>query len=142
MIPHASTSKLGLLAALLLVSIAAAPAAADPYPVAVLRGLDKVTARVSTIFAPVGQPVRFGNLVMVARTCDKAPPEERPEAAAFVDITEAKPEEPAVTVYRGWMFASSPALAAMDHPVYDIWVLDCVKSASTDAATSSSAKSE
>lgn len=117
-------------------------AAADPYPVAVMRGLDKVTARVSTIYAPVGEPVRFGNLEIVARTCDKAPPEERPEAAAFVDITEAKPEEPAVTVYQGWMFASSPALAAMDHPVYDIWVLDCVKSASTDAAASSGARSE
>lgn len=141
--PHASTCKRGLFAALLLVPcVAPTPAAADEYPVAVLRGLDKVTARVSTIFAPVGEPVRFGTLEMVARTCDKAPPEERPEAAAFVEITEAKLEEPAVNVYRGWMFASSPALAAMDHPVYDIWVLDCAKSASRDAAASSGGKSE
>ena len=101
------------------------PATADPYNTAVLQGLDKVTARVSTIEAPVGDSIKFGALEIIARTCDKRPPEETPESAAFLDVWEVRPGEPAASVYRGWMFASSPALAAMEHPVYDVWVLDC-----------------
>jgi hypothetical protein len=100
-------------------------AAAEPYQVAVLQGLDKVTARVSTIEAPVGRAVSFGTLEIIARTCDKRPPEEPPESAAFLDIWEDRRGEAAVSLFRGWMFASSPALSALEHPVYDIWILDC-----------------
>ena len=122
--------------ALLAMSLsAAAPAAADPFDVAVLQGLDKVTARVSTIEAPVGQAVRFGSLEIIARICDKRPPEETPESAAFLDIWESHPGQAAVTLFRGWMFASSPALSAMEHPVYDVWVLDCKTPASAAAAS-------
>ena len=98
---------------------------AEPYGIAVLQALDKVTARVSTFEAPVGIFVQFGTLRIIARTCNKKPPEETPESAAFLDISEVRPGEPTVSVYRGWMFASSRALAAMEHPVYDVWVLDC-----------------
>lgn len=93
--------------------------------VAVLQGLDKVTARVVTIEAPVGEPVHFGTLEVIARTCKKSRPEERPESAAFLDIWELREHGPAQSIFRGWMFASSPALSAMEHPVYDIRVLDC-----------------
>ena len=109
---------------------------AEPMDTAVLQGLDKVTARVSTIEAPVGQTVRFGALEIIARTCDKKAPEEPPESAAFLDIWEVRPGEAAISLFRGWMFASSPALSAMEHPVYDVWVLDCASSASSAAATS------
>ncbi|SEH56573.1 hypothetical protein SAMN04244559_02977 [Magnetospirillum fulvum] len=95
------------------------------FPVAVLQGLDKVSARVLTIEAPVGTPVRFGSLEIIARACKKRPPEDLPESAAFLDIWELRPGEPTAELFRGWMFASSPALSAMEHPVYDIWVLDC-----------------
>lgn len=120
-------SGAGILAAVLL----GPPALAEPYDVAVLRALDKVTARVSTIEAPIGKPVSFGTLRIVARVCDKRPPEELPESAAFLQIEESRPNEVPTSVFRGWMFASSPAVSAMDHPVYDIWVLDCSSSAST-----------
>jgi hypothetical protein len=103
-----------------------APGRAEPYEMALLQGLDKVTARVSTIEAPVGRTVRFGTLQIIARTCDKRPPEETPESAAFLDIWEVRPGEAAISVFRGWMFASSPALSAVHHPVYDVWVLDCI----------------
>ena len=103
----------------------AANAQAEQFNMAILQGLDKVTARVSTFPAPIGQTVKFGTLEIIARTCDKRPPEETPESAAFLDVWEVRPGEPAASVYRGWMFASSPALAAMEHPVYDVWVLDC-----------------
>ncbi|MBT7955232.1 MAG: DUF2155 domain-containing protein [Rhodospirillaceae bacterium] len=112
-----------LLIALLVVG--AFPAQAEQYNMAVLQGLNKVTARVSTFPAPIGRTVKFGTLEIIARTCDKRPPEETPESAAFLDVWEVRPGEPAASVYRGWMFASSPALAAMEHPVYDVWVLDC-----------------
>ena len=118
------------------------PAAAEPYDVAVLQGLDKVTARVSEVRAPVGRPVSFGTLEIVARTCDKRPPEETPESAAFLDIWERRPGEPAIDRFRGWMFASSPALSAMEHPVYDIWVVDCVNTASTADDASPAPSSE
>ena len=110
---------------ILFVSAICPRVAAEPYGVAVLQALDKVTARVSTFEAPVGDSVRFGTLHIIARACDKRPPEETPESAAFLDISEIKPGEPTAGIYRGWMFASSPALASMEHPVYDVWVVDC-----------------
>ena len=98
------------------------------FDTAVLQGLDKVTGRVQTIDAPVGATIHFGTLEIVARTCRKRPPEEQPESAAFLDIWEIKPHEAALSLFRGWMFASSPALSPLEHPVYDVWVLDCVNS--------------
>jgi hypothetical protein len=91
-----------------------------------LQGLDKITARVSEIKVPVGGTVTFGALQITARACDKHPPEETPEAAAFLEVVEVKPDEKPVQRFSGWMFASSPALSAMEHPVYDLIVLDCV----------------
>jgi len=103
----------------------AGTAAASSYEIAVLQGMDKVTARVSTIEAPVGTVVKFGALEIIARTSDKRPPEETPESAAFLDIWEVHEGQAAISTFRGWMFASSPALSSMEHAVYDVWVLDC-----------------
>jgi len=114
----------------LLASVAAARA--EPYEITVLQALDKVSARVSPLEVPVGKTVTFGNLEITARACDKRPPEELPESAAFLEIVEKHNGEPPVTQFVGWMFASSPALSAMEHPVYDVWVLDC-KNAATSA---------
>jgi hypothetical protein len=106
--------------------LAAAPAFAET--VAILQGLDKITARISKIEAPVDKPVHFGTLTIVVRDCKKRPPEEPPESAAFLEIDEKRPGDPDPRrVFSGWMFASSPALSAMEHPVYDINVLDCVE---------------
>lgn len=101
------------------------PAEAVQMQGAVLQGLDKITARISTINVAVGQTVSFGSLQITLQACDKHPPEETPESAAFLQIVEQKQGEAPVTRFSGWMFASSPALSAMEHPVYDLWVLDC-----------------
>lgn len=122
-------------------ALAAASASAEPYQKAVLQGLDKVTARVSTFEAAIGDTVRFGTLDIMVRACDKKPPEETPESAAFLDIWEVRPGEPAVSVFRGWMFASSPALSALEHPVYDVWVLDCASKLSISDQTAPSGQS-
>ncbi len=104
------------------------PASAAPIEGtgAVLQGLDKVTARVSKIEAPLHRLLRFGTLEIIVRACQKTPPEEPPESAAFLEIRDAKPGEATVALFTGWMFASSPALSALEHPVYDVWVLDCM----------------
>lgn len=100
-----------------------------------LQGLDKTTARIATITAPIDRQVRYGNLLITARACVKHPPEEPPESAAFLVIDElppdAGPQTPPERIFSGWMFASSPALSALENPVYDISVLDCKE---TDAA--------
>ena len=90
-----------------------------------LQGLDKITARTWAFDAPVGGTVRFGTLEIRVEACKKRPPEEPPESAAFMTILDHRPNEQPVPVFRGWMFASRPALSALEHPVYDIVVLDC-----------------
>ena len=117
--------SLGLLLGLL--GSAAGHAADMVYDKAVLQGMDKITGRIIKFDAPVGQSVRYGTLEMIVRTCRKHPPEETPESAAFIDIWEIKTGEAATSLFRGWMFASSPALSALEHPVYDVWVADCTE---------------
>ena len=120
--------KLGV--ALVLLAIGGASVAPAAAPIegsgAILQGLDKVTARVSEIEAPLHRLLRFGTLEVIVRACQKTPPEEPPESAAFLEIRDAKPGEAPVPLFTGWMFASSPALSALEHPVYDVWVLDCM----------------
>jgi hypothetical protein len=114
---------------------ASLPAAAVPGDIAVLQGLDKITARISTFEAPLNEPVRFGSLEIIARACDKNPPEETPESTAFLEIVDVRPDSPAVELFTGWMFASSPAVSAVEHPVYDVWVVDCKKSSNSESET-------
>ena len=107
----------------------AAAAEAGEDKIAVLQGLDKITARISTVEAPIDSTVQFGTLKITVRSCRKRPPEETPEVTAFLEITEQMPGETPAMLFTGWMFASSPALNSLEHPVYDIWVIDCITSA-------------
>ena len=106
-----------------------AAVAAAERRLAVLQALDKVVARTSRLEAPLDRPVRFGTLRIVVRACHAAPPEEPPENVAFLEIDEVQHDERAVRLYTGWMFSSTPGLAALEHPVYDIWVLACTEAA-------------
>lgn len=100
-----------------------------PQSVAVLRGLDKTTARVSEMSVQVGRPFRFGALEVVVRACMARPPEEPPEHTAFLDIVEINAAGQKSDVFKGWVFASTPALNAVEHPVYDVWLIRCRGSA-------------
>ena len=113
-----------------------APALAQDGQSAVLQGLDKVTARISTFDAPLNEAVRFGTLEIVARACRKRPPEETPESSVFLEVKDIKPGEEPAPLFSGWMFASSPALSALEHPVYDVWVIDCRNSSSSESENS------
>jgi len=111
----------------LIASNAHAVVPTQEQPIAVIRALDKMTARVEEIELPVGRTVQFGSLAILAQTCRVTLPEETPpESAAYLEVTEFKPNvQSAVPIFNGWMFASSPALSAMAHPIYDIWVTGC-----------------
>ncbi len=102
-----------------------AAAGMTAQPIAVMQGLDKITARVSRFEAPVGKPVTFFTLSVVVRECARSAPEDRPENAAFVQIYETRPGEEQRRLFSGWMFSSSPALSALEHPVYDVNLLEC-----------------
>lgn len=97
----------------------------SPYLEATLQGLDKATGRISTLKAPINSPIKFGTLTITARYCYKASPEDPPESAAFLEIDDQQPNEKPKNIFTGWMFASSPAISAIDHVIYDISVSGC-----------------
>lgn len=116
-----------------------ASAAMIPEPTAILQGLDKISARVSQIEAPVGHSVGFGSLSIMVDDCEKSPPEDPPENAAFIQIYETPPGEERKRLFSGWMFSSSPALSGLEHPVYDVTLLGC-KAPSTPPGSSAPAE--
>lgn len=90
-----------------------------------LQGLDKQTARVYIIDAPIGKMIEFGTLRILVHRCLQSAPEDQPESKAFIVISENKVDSEPQVLFSGWMFASSPAISALDHPVYDVWVKSC-----------------
>ena len=134
---------IGMFAAVLLAPVPAAIAQSQEKTkkVVTLRGLDKITARTITFDAPIDEIVRYGSLNIMARACFKAPPEDLPEVTAFLEIDDQRPgmDKPK-RLFTGWMFASSPAVSALEHPIYDVWVTDC-KTVSVDKIRLPQAKS-
>src|SRR5215469_8183662 len=117
--------RLLLAAALAFCAVETASAKMIPEPVAILQGLDKISARTSKIEAPVGASIHFGTLSITVRDCEQSPPEDSPENAAFIQIYETPPGEDTKRLFSGWMFSSSPALSELEHPVYDVTLLAC-----------------
>ena len=95
-------------------------------PSVLLRSVDKITGRTNTIEAQIGEPVSIGNLKIIPERCLKKPPEETPENAAFLMIEENTKDDDFTPVFNGWMFSSNPAISAMEHPIWDIWVIECI----------------
>jgi hypothetical protein len=99
-----------------------APDAWIARPVVDLMALDKVSARATPLSGKVGQPLQFGSLTVVARACVVRPPDAAADAAAFLDITDARPgTEP----FHAWMLVTEPAVTIYEHPVYDIRLVGC-----------------
>ena len=93
--------------------------------VLMMRGLDKITGRPTSIIAPIGKPVHFATLTITARYCYSTPASETPETTAFVQIEDHRPDQAAKPVFSGWMYGSSPGLNAVEHPLYDVWAISC-----------------
>jgi hypothetical protein len=96
-----------------------------PNNVAVFSALDKVTARISRIEVPLNQTYRFGSLKVTPRVCYTRPPKERPKTTSFVEVDEVLLDGTQKHLFSGWMFAQSPGLNAVEHPVFDVWLIDC-----------------
>jgi hypothetical protein len=129
---------LGALAVLTLIIVLGATGASagmTAEPIAVMQGLNKITARVSRFEVPVGKPANFFTLSIEVRECERSAPEDRPENAAFVEIYENRPGEDRSRLFSGWMFSSSPALSALEHPVYDVNLLECKGSSGAPPAS-------
>ena len=110
---------------------AIAPVEAAYEEIAVLEALDKITGRVFKLEAAIGSEVEFGRLRINPYKCYKSPPEQPPESIAFLEIRETRPNQEIKQLFAGWMFASSPGLSTLEHPIYDIVVLDCYSPAAS-----------
>ena len=137
---YSITRLLPAIGAFSLSAVWLSPVSADPMNTVVMQGLDKVTARISTFEAQLNAPVGFGALRITVRHCDRTPPEVPPESAAFLEVDEVKRGQEPAAIFTGWMFASSPALSAMEHPVYDVWVLECVNREMADETSEEAAE--
>jgi hypothetical protein len=91
-------------------------------PVLHLRGLDTLNGRTQDIEMRFGETARFGHLEITAETCRVPRDVPTSDAFAFLKIRDVREQTPR---FSGWMFASSPALSALDHPRYDVWVVSC-----------------
>jgi len=115
------------LAALLAAACLAGPARADriKHPTAVFEGLDKITGRIISFEVAIDETVQFGSLQITPRVCYTRPPTEAPRTDGFVEVDEITEKHTYDRLFSGWMFAASPGLHAIEHPVYDIWLTDC-----------------
>ena len=127
---HANSLATG--AGTLLVAISAflgaggpASAARIENPVAVFSGIDKITGRITTFDVYVGETVQFGALQVTPRVCYSRDETEPPKTDTFVEVDEITLDRKIRRLFTGWMFADSPGLNAVDHPVYDVWLKDC-----------------
>lgn len=96
---------------------------------ALLKILDKVTAKTSTVEAKVDIPFQFGWIEVVVKTAKKTPPEEEPEATAYIEVFSKYPKKQSEKIFSGFLFASSPSISAIEHPRYDIRLSDCTTDA-------------
>ncbi|MEL6279666.1 MAG: DUF2155 domain-containing protein [Pseudomonadota bacterium] len=123
-----SAMKAGCLGGMLWVAMGVSAAAQSGDSVSgdvvVMRGLDKLTGRVETFEAPIGGVVTYERLRIEAKACNRRTENRAPDSTAFIQVFDTKYDEE-VIAFSGWMFASSPALSAMDHSRYDVWVLSC-----------------
>jgi hypothetical protein len=96
-----------------------------PNNQAVFSGLDKITGRIISFDVAIGETVQFGALQVTPRVCYTRPPTETPNTDAFIEVDEITLQNEIKRIFTGWMFAASPGLHAVEHPIYDIWLADC-----------------
>ncbi len=124
-----SLTRLGYLIGFLVISTmtASGPACAAriKHPRAVFAGLDKITGRTIAFEAAAGETVQFGTLQITERACFTRPATEAPQTETFVEVDEVAGAKEYKRIFSGWMFAASPGLHGIEHPIYDIWLTGC-----------------
>lgn len=114
-------------AAALFLAGSAGPVRADKikHTTAVFAGLDKITGRIISFEVAIDETVQFGTLQITPRVCYTRPPTEAPQTDGFVEVYEVDVNNTFKKIFSGWMFADSPGLHGVEHPVYDVWLTDC-----------------
>lgn len=107
--------------------VVAPPAQKIANPTAVFAGLDKITGRIISFDVAIDETVQFGALRMTPRACYTRPPTETPNTDGFVEVDEITLQGEVKRIFTGWMFAASPGLHGVEHPIYDVWLTDCKK---------------
>ncbi len=110
-----------------LIGFGATSAYADriTHPTAVFSGLDKITGRIISFEVATNETVQFGSLQITERACYTRPATEAPQTVTFAQVDEIDAKKQYKRIFSGWMFASSPGLNGIEHPVYDVWLTDC-----------------
>ena len=118
-----------------LLALGPAPAAAQRIEntVAIFAALDKVTAKISKLEVPLNQTAKFGALKITPRACYTRAPTEPPKTTTFVEVDEVMLDDKEKRIFAGWMFADSPGLNAVEHPVFDVWLTECTAPVRTAA---------
>ena len=129
--------RIGALALCLSAGPLGASALADTIanPVAEFSGLDKITGRITNFDVYINEKVLFGALQITPRACYTRPPTETQRTSVFVEVDQVSLRGTVDRIFTGWMFADSPALNAIDHAVYDIWLIDCKQSSKVPPPT-------
>jgi hypothetical protein len=101
------------------------PAQKIPNTTAVFSGLDKITGRIISFDVALNETVQFGALQVTPRVCYTRPATEASNTDAFIEVDEITLQGEIKRIFSGWMFAASPGLHAVEHPIYDVWLADC-----------------
>ena len=114
-------------------ALSASPALAETIsnPIASFSGLDKITGRITNFDVYIDETVQFGALQITPRVCYTRPPTETQRTSVFIEVDQVSLKGGSERIFTGWMFAESPALNPIDHPVYDIWLVDCKQTSDT-----------
>lgn len=94
-------------------------------PTAAFSGLDKITGRIIAFDAAIDETVQFGTLQLTPRACYTRSANEAPQTTVFIEVDDMTLSGERKRIFTGWMFAASPGLHAIEHPVYDVWLTDC-----------------
>jgi hypothetical protein len=117
--------RCSLLALAFLAMVSSAQAERVSNPIAVFAGLDKITGLTTTFEAKIGEQKRFGGLFVKADACYTRDITEEPRTTSFVEVEEIESDDTRKKIFSGWMFAESPGLSAVEHPIYDVWLTGC-----------------
>ena len=114
-----------VIAALVLLTVSPAAAERIKNPIALFAGLDKITGLTTNFEIAVGAEKNFGLLVVKPFVCFTRPVTESPKTAGFVQVEQQETDGKRKRIFSGWMFAESPGLNAVEHPIFDVWLTGC-----------------
>lgn len=95
------------------------------YNTATLRGLNKTTAKTSTLEMKIEDKIHFGQISIIAHKCWQSPLDQKPESKILIEVLERKNNESEQRIFYGWIFASSPSISGLEHPIYDLTAIGC-----------------